>query len=51
MCDRIIVLSKRPSVIKNVYEINLDNKSTPINNRESSNFANYFKLIWKELDM
>lgn len=50
MCDKIIVLSKRPSTIKSIYSIELDNKSTPIKNRESSNFTNYYKMIWKELD-
>ena len=50
MCDKIIVLSKRPSTIKSIYSIELDNKSAPIKNRESSNFTNYYKMIWKELD-
>jgi NitT/TauT family transport system ATP-binding protein len=50
MCDRIIVLSKRPATVKKIYNINLDKKSTPINNRESSNFTYYYKTIWKEID-
>ena len=50
LCDRIIVLSKRPSIIKNIHEINLENKSTPILNRESPNFTEYYKTIWKEID-
>ena len=50
MCDRIIVLSKRPSIIKNIYDINLENKSTPILNRESPNFTYYYKTLWKEID-
>ena len=50
MCDRIIVLSKRPSIIKNIHEVNLNNKSTPIKNRESSNFTTYYKEIWGEID-
>ncbi len=41
MCDRIVVLSKRPSIIKKIYDINLENKSTPILNRESPNFTYY----------
>ena len=43
MCNKIIVLSKRPSTIKNIYNIELENSSTPIKNRESSNFQYYFK--------
>lgn len=50
LCDRIIVLSKRPSIIKNIHEINLENRSTPICNRESPNFTEYYKMIWKEID-
>ena len=50
LCDRIIVLSKRPSIIKNIHEIKLENKSTPILNRESPNFTEYYKTIWKEID-
>lgn len=50
MCDKIIVLSKRPAHIKNIHDIILDNKSTPIKNRESSNFINYYKTIWEEID-
>ena len=50
MCNKIIVFSKRPAIIKNIHEINLSNKSTPINNRESKEFKDYYKLIWKEID-
>ena len=51
MSDKIIVLSKRPAIIKNIYDINLINKSTPINNRKSKNFSEYFDLIWRDLDV
>lgn len=50
MADRVIVLSQRPSTIKNIYEINLENRSTPINNRKDKNFAYYYDLIWKDID-
>ncbi|MBR2833516.1 MAG: ABC transporter ATP-binding protein [Bacilli bacterium] len=50
MADKVIVLSKRPSVIKNIYEINLANKSTPINNRKAKEFAKYYDMIWKDID-
>ena len=50
MCDKVIVLSKRPSVIKNTYEIKLDNKSTPINNRNDKKFNYYYEKIWKDID-
>ena len=51
MSDRIIVLSKRPATIKNVYEINLTNKSTPIENRKCKEFSEYYDKIWRDLDV
>ena len=51
MSDKIVVLSKRPAVVKNVYNIKLDNKSTPINNRSSKNFSSYYEMIWSDLDV
>lgn len=51
MSDRVIVLSKRPAKIKNIYEIKLNNKSTPINNRKDKNFSKYYELIWRDLDV
>lgn len=50
MADRIIVLSKRPCIIKNIYKIKLTNKSNPIENRKAKEFAYYYDLIWKDLD-
>lgn len=50
MADRIIVLSKRPSVIKTIYNINLTNKSTPIKNRRAKEFSDYYDMIWKDID-
>lgn len=50
MSDRVIVLSKRPSKIKNIYEIKLTNKSTPIKNRKAKEFSEYYEKIWKDID-
>lgn len=50
ICDRVVVLSERPTVIKNVYNIELENKSTPINNRNDKKFTYYYNLIWKDID-
>lgn len=49
-CDRIIVLSKRPAVIKNIYEIKLKNQSIPSKNRKDELFNYYYDLIWSDLD-
>ena len=50
MADRIVVLTKRPAVIKKIIDVNLTDKSTPINNRKSKEFNYYYDLIWKEID-
>jgi len=51
MSDRVIVLSKRPAEVKSIYEIKLDNKSTPINNRKDKYFPKYYENIWRDLDV
>lgn len=50
MSDRIVVLSKRPATIKNIYEIELTNKSTPINNRKAPEFSVYYDKLWRDID-
>lgn len=50
MADKVIVLSKRPSIIKSIYEINLTNRSNPISNRKTKEFSYYYDLIWKDID-
>lgn len=50
MSDRVIVLSERPSTIKKIIDINLSHKKSPIENRKAKEFADYYDLIWKEID-
>ena len=50
MADKVVVLSKRPSIIKNIYEIKMDNKTIPSENRKNKDFYNYYNEIWKDLD-
>jgi NitT/TauT family transport system ATP-binding protein len=51
MSDKIIVLSQRPAIIKNVHDINFDIKNrTPLTCRETPNFSKYFDTIWRELN-
>ena len=49
--DRVIVLTKRPCKVKKIYEIKLDNKTNPMNNRKDGKFNYYFDLIWGDLDV
>lgn len=50
MAQKVVVLSKSPSVIKNVYKIELDKEGLPTQNRKDSKYNYYYDLIWKDLD-
>ncbi len=52
MSDRVIVLSKRPAVIRNIYttEFDIEGRS-PLLCRDHAAFGEYFNQIWKELDV
>ena len=49
MADKIIVLSKSPAHIKEIYDIELENKDLPTNNRKNPKFNYYYDLIWNDL--
>ena len=50
LSDRVIVLSKRPATIKNIYDIKLSNSGTPIKRRNDKYFSYYYDLLWGDLD-
>jgi len=49
MSDRVIVLTNRPSTVKNIYSIHLKEKRSPILNRSDPKFSKYFNAIWRDL--
>ena len=52
MSDRVIVLTKRPTEVKSIYEINFEMENRdPLNCRKSPKFSEYFDCLWKELDV
>lgn len=54
LCDRIVILSKRPATIKEIIDIRLtcpEGRNTPLGRREAPEFRYYFNKIWKELDI
>ena len=51
MADKIIVLSKGPAKVKNIYKIELDNKDIPTNNRKDNKFNYYYELISKDFNV
>lgn len=50
MADRIIVLTKRPATVKQIFEIDLDAQS-PLKRRESPRFSYWFDRVWKEVTL
>ena len=51
MASRVIVLTKRPCQIKNVYEIKFENSALPTENRKAKEFNHYYDMIWRDLDV
>lgn len=50
MSDKIIILSERPAVVREILEINFEMENrTPLNCRNNPKFSEYFNHIWKEL--
>ena len=50
MADRVIVLTKRPAHIKNIYNIEFEERLSPLEIRKTNKFFEYYDLIWKEID-
>ena len=48
LSDRVIVLTKRPCKVKNVYDITLTADS-PLKKRELAGFSKWFEILYKEL--
>ena len=52
MSDRIVVLTKRPAIVKTIHDIKFDIiDRTPMKTRDAPEFKDYFNTIWKELDI
>lgn len=51
MADRVVVLSKRPGRIKEIFNIDFPDDLTPLQKRKVKIFQKYFDKIWGELDL
>ena len=50
--DRVIVLSRRPAVVKSVYDIDFGAaRPSPMKCRENPKFKEYFNSIWRDIDV
>ncbi len=48
LSDRVIILSQRPSVVKQIVDVPFNSES-PLKRRENKNFSAVFDKVWKEL--
>ena len=48
--SKIIILSKRPAVVKKIVNISFDSNLTSLERRDDPKFSEYFNILWKELD-
>lgn len=51
LADKVIVLSKRPSIVKNVYHIDFGENQTVLEKRTSPLFNKLYEEIWRDLDV
>ncbi len=51
MCNKILVLTKRPSTIKKTYNIDYNfDRDNPVKSRSSKEFMEYYEKIWEDLN-
>ena len=51
MSDRVVVLSRRPAVIRAIHDLAPLRGLSPMERRDSEAFRGFFNLIWKELEL
>ena len=51
LSNRVVVLTKRPCKVKNIYEIKFDREKLPTEKRKSQEFNKYYDMIWRDLDV
>lgn len=49
LSDRIFILSKRPTHVKQIEELNFDKSFSPLKRRDQKGFSAYFNTIWEAL--
>ncbi len=50
LADKIVVLTDRPSRVKNSYELDFDKELSPLKRRENKEFSQWFETLWRQLN-
>lgn len=50
IADKVVVMSSRPSQIKNIYDIHFEKDSSVMQKRRHPDFAKYYDKIWRDID-
>ena len=50
LADKIIVLSKSPAKVKNIYDVNIDKSLSIIDKKNTKEFGELLEHIWEDLD-
>ena len=51
LSDRVVVLSRRPAVVKSIHDLGNLRDLQPMARRDAPSFRTFFNSIWKELDI
>lgn len=51
LSDRVVVLSRRPAVVKSIHDLGELRNLRPMARRDAPAFRTFFNSIWKELDV
>ncbi|MET0016370.1 ATP-binding cassette domain-containing protein [Oscillibacter sp.] len=51
LSDRVVVLSRRPAVVKSIHDLGELRDLQPMARRDAPSFRTFFNSIWKELDV
>lgn len=51
LSDRVVVLSRRPAVVKSIHDLGSLRDLQPMERRDAPSFRTFFNAIWKELDI
>ena len=49
LADRIVVLTRRPATVKQIYEPKLE--GTPLQRREDKSFSRWFDTVYKDISI